>query len=452
MGILFGTDGVRGIYGKELTTNLAFKLGQAGAAILGANSHQPKFVIGMDTRISGKALEMSLTQGILSVGGEVILVGVLPTPAIAVITRKMKADAGIVISASHNPYEFNGIKFFNGQGFKLSDAIENEIESMILKNKEVHLKSGGTTRNLENPEDFYLNHIKKAITGDLKGIKVVIDCANGASYAIAKGFFQGLGAEVVMIGNEPDGKNINKDCGSTSLKLLQERVLREGAQIGIAFDGDADRCLAMDNAGNIIDGDKIMNLIGRKMKSQGTLKKDTVVVTVMSNIGLDVALKEVGCKSIKTAVGDRYVLESMIEGGYSLGGEQSGHLILLDYNTTGDGMLTALMLLELLRDEDRDAKTLSELMTVYPQILVNAKVDNSRKLDYLDDILIQKRIAEVEAYFQGQGRVLIRPSGTEPLVRVMIEGKNQTELASIAKDLAELIEERNGCSRRNKPL
>jgi len=444
MGILFGTDGVRGIYGKELTTNLAFKLGQAGAAILGANSHQPKFVIGMDTRISGKALEMSLTQGILSVGGEVILVGVLPTPAIAVITREMKADAGIVISASHNPYEFNGIKFFNGQGFKLSDAIENEIESIILDNKEVHLKKGGTTRNLENPEDYYLKHIKKAITGDLKGMKVVIDCANGASYAIAEGFFQGLGAEVVMIGNEPDGKNINKDCGSTSLKLLQERVLQEVAQIGIAFDGDADRCLAMDNAGNIIDGDKIMNLIGRKMKAQGTLKKDTVVVTVMSNIGLDVALKEVGCKCIKTAVGDRYVLESMIEGGYSLGGEQSGHLILLDHNTTGDGMLTALMLLELLRDEDRDAKTLSELMTVYPQILVNAKVDNSRKLDYLDDILIQKRIAEVEAYFQGQGRVLIRPSGTEPLVRVMIEGKNQTELASIAKDLAELIEERNG--------
>ncbi|HEY5557286.1 phosphoglucosamine mutase [Acetobacterium sp.] len=444
MGILFGTDGVRGIYEKELTTNLAFKLGQAGAAVLGANSHKPKFVIGMDTRISGKALEMSLTQGILSVGGEVILVGVLPTPAIAVITREMNADAGIVISASHNPYEFNGIKFFNGQGFKLSDIIENEIESIILENKEVHLKSGGTTRNLENPEDYYLKHIKKAITGDLKGMKVVIDCANGASYDIAQGFFEELGADVVMIGNEPDGKNINKDCGSTNLKLLQERVLQEGAQIGIAFDGDADRCLATDNIGNIIDGDKIMNLIGRKMKTQGTLKKDTVVVTVMSNIGLDVALKEVGCKSIKTAVGDRYVLEAMIEGGYSLGGEQSGHLILLEHNTTGDGMLTALMLLELLRDEDRDSKTLSELMTVYPQILVNAKVDNSRKLDYLDDTLIQKRIGEVEAYFQGQGRVLIRPSGTEPLVRVMIEGKNQSELASIAKDLAELIEERNG--------
>jgi len=444
MGILFGTDGVRGVYAKELTTNLAFKLGQAGAIILGAGSHRPKFVIGMDTRISGKPLEMSLTQGILSVGGEVILVGVLPTPAIAVITREMKADAGIVISASHNPYEFNGIKFFNGQGFKLSDDIENEIENIILENREVHLKEGGTTRILENPEDYYLKHIQKALTGDLKGMKVVIDCANGASYAIAEDFFQGLGADVVIIGNEPDGKNINKNCGSTHLKLLKERVLQESAHIGIAFDGDADRCLAMDNAGNIIDGDKIMNLIGRKMKAQGTLKKDTVVVTVMSNIGLDIALKEVGCKSIKTDVGDRYVLETMIAGGYSLGGEQSGHLILLDHNTTGDGMLTALMLLELLRDEERDAKNLSELMTVYPQILVNAKVDNARKLDYLKDALIQKRIAEVEAYFQGQGRVLIRPSGTEPLVRVMIEGKNQSELASIAKELAKLIEQRSG--------
>lgn len=444
MGILFGTDGVRGVFGKELTTNLAFKLGQAGATVLGAASHQPKFVIGMDTRISGKSLEMSLTQGIVSVGGEVILVGVLPTPAIAVITREMKADAGIVISASHNPYEFNGIKFFNGKGFKLSDANEDAIESIILKNKEVFLKDGGTIRNLEKPENCYLEHIQKAITGDLTGMKVVIDCANGASYAIAPGFFKGLGAEVVIIGNEPNGKNINNGCGSTHLKLLQERVIKEGAQIGIAFDGDADRCLAVDNAGNIIDGDKIMNLIGRKMKAQRILKKDTVVVTVMSNIGLDVALNEVGCKSIKTDVGDRYVLESMIEGGYNLGGEQSGHLILLDHNTTGDGMLTALMLLELLRDEERDAKALSNLMTVYPQILVNAKVENSKKLNYLKDNLIQKRIAEVETYFRGQGRVLIRPSGTEPLVRVMIEGKNQEELASIATDLAELIERRLG--------
>ena len=442
MGKLFGTDGVRGVFEKELTLDLAYQLGQAGATVLGAGSHRAKIVIGMDTRISGTALETALTNGIMSVGGEVVRVGVLPTPAIAVITRDLEADAGIVISASHNPYEFNGIKFFNSQGFKLPDAIENEIENMILKKREVQSKDGGTERRLESPETYYLNHIKKASSGDLTGLKVVIDCAHGASYAIAPEFFRSLGAEVVVIGNEPNGKNINNGCGSTHLEPLQRRVLAEKANIGIAFDGDADRCLAVDNAGNIIDGDKIMNLIGRKLKKQNALKKDTVVVTVMSNIGLDMALNEVNCKTIKTDVGDRYVLEAMIEGDYNLGGEQSGHLILLDYNTTGDGMLTALVLLELLRDESRDAKDLADLMAVYPQILVNARVENTRKKDYLNDEFIQKRIQEVETHFQGQGRVLIRPSGTEPLVRVMIEGENQEELTLIANDLATLIETR----------
>ena len=442
MGKLFGTDGVRGVFEKELTLDLAYQLGQAGATVLGAGSHRAKIVIGMDTRISGTALETALTNGIMSVGGEVVRVGVLPTPAIAVITRDLEADAGIVISASHNPYEFNGIKFFNSQGFKLPDAIENEIENMILEKREVQSKDGGTERRLESPETYYLNHIKKASSGDLTGLKVVIDCAHGASYAIAPEFFRSLGAEVVVIGNEPNGKNINNGCGSTHLEPLQRRVLAEKANIGIAFDGDADRCLAVDNAGNIIDGDKIMNLIGRKLKKQNALKKDTVVVTVMSNIGLDMALNEVNCKTIKTDVGDRYVLEAMIEGDYNLGGEQSGHLILLDYNTTGDGMLTALVLLELLRDESRDAKDLADLMAVYPQILVNARVENTRKKDYLNDEFIQKRIQEVETHFQGQGRVLIRPSGTEPLVRVMIEGENQEELTLIANDLATLIETR----------
>jgi len=444
MGKLFGTDGVRGIFEKELTLDLAYRLGQAGAAVLGSGSHQAKIVIGMDTRISGSALEESLADGIMSVGGEAIIVGVLPTPAIAVITRAVKADAGIVISASHNPYEFNGIKFFNNRGFKLPDAIENEIENIILEKKEVILKNGGIRRRLERPEIYYINHIKKAMSGDLTGLKVVMDCANGASYIIAPDFFQSLGAEVIAMGNEPNGKNINDCCGSTHLGPLQNRVVQEKADIGIAFDGDADRCLAVDNFGNVIDGDKIMNLIGRKMKMKNGLKRDTVVVTVMSNIGLDMALNEVGCKSIKTDVGDRYVLEAMIEGDYNLGGEQSGHLILLDHNTTGDGMLTALMLLELLRDESRDAKTLADLMTVYPQILVNAKVENGRKQDYIKDDFIQKRILEVETHFQGQGRVLIRPSGTEPLVRVMIEGKNQEELTVIANDLASLIEQRLG--------
>lgn len=439
---LFGTDGVRGVFEKELTLDLAYQLGQAGATVLGAGSHRAKIVIGMDTRISGQPLEKALADGIMSVGGEVILVDVLPTPAIAVITRELAADAGVVISASHNPYEFNGIKFFNSQGFKLPDVIEAEIENIILTQQQVPLKDGGIVRRLENPESYYLNHIKKASSGDLKGLKVVMDCANGAACVIAPAFFRSLGAKVIAIGIEPDGKNINRGCGSTHLEPLQRRVLAEQADIGIAFDGDADRCLAVDNAGNVIDGDKIMNLIGRKLKKQNALKKDTVVVTVMSNIGLDLALNEVNCKTIKTDVGDRYVLEAMLAGDYNLGGEQSGHLILLDYNTTGDGMLTALVLLELLRDETRDAQTLAELMAVYPQILVNARVENKRKKDYLQDALIQERIHEVERHFHGQGRVLIRPSGTEPLVRVMIEGKNQEELTIIANDLATLIEKR----------
>lgn len=444
MGKLFGTDGVRGIYEQELTLDLAFQLGQAGASVLGKNAHRPKIVIGMDTRISGCALEQALSDGIKSVGGEVISVGVLPTPAIAVLTRQLKADAGVVISASHNPYEFNGIKFFNNQGFKLPDAVENEIEAIILEKKAVALKDCGVINYLENPEVYYLDHIKKALKGDLSGLKVVMDCANGAAFAIAPDFFRSLNAEIIVMGADPDGKNINAGCGSTHLEPLQNRVLKEKADIGIAFDGDADRCLAVDNNGNIIDGDKIMNLIAGQMKHCQTLKKDTVVVTVMSNIGLDMALSAVGCKTIKTNVGDRYVLEAMVEGGYNLGGEQSGHLILLDHNTTGDGMLTALLLLELLKKDGRDAHTLGGLMTVFPQVLVNAKVENTKKMDYLKDQLIQKRISEVEAYFHGQGRVLIRPSGTEPLVRVMIEGKDQSELTSIAGELAMLIEQRLG--------
>ncbi|MGL4607396.1 MAG: phosphoglucosamine mutase [Eubacteriaceae bacterium] len=440
MGKLFGTDGVRGVYKKELTTTLAYQLGQAGAAVLGNNSHRPLFVIGMDTRVSGKELENALKEGILSVGGDVLLVGVLPTPAIAVITRELNADAGVVISASHNPYEFNGIKFFNNKGFKLSDKIEEEIETLIFEEKSIPLKDGGCVKQVDEPEKYYLNNLKEAIQGDLSGVKIVIDCANGASFKIAPAFFTEMGATVVVLGDEPNGRNINEGCGSTHLNLLQKKVVAESADLGLAFDGDADRCLAVDNLGNIIDGDKIINLIGRKMKAENKLQKDTVVVTVMSNLGLDLALKEVNCNTVKTDVGDRYVLEKMIEGGYNLGGEQSGHLILLDYNTTGDGMLTGLKLLELIRDEEKDAKALGDLMSVYPQILVNAKVENHKKNDYLEDKEIQERIDRVEEHFKGQGRVLIRPSGTEPLVRVMIEGKEQEELEKIANDLAQLIE------------
>ncbi|MEG0074953.1 MAG: phosphoglucosamine mutase [Eubacterium sp.] len=442
MGKLFGTDGVRGVFNEELTVELAYQLGRFGSHVLSEGSHNPKIVIGKDTRISGDPLEKALTEGIVSVGGDVILAGVIPTPAVAVIARELGADAGIVISASHNPYQFNGIKFFSGDGYKLSDDVENHIESFILEKKEVESHPTGTVTVLEHPEKIYLGHITKDFDCDFSGLKMVLDCAHGASYSIAPEFFVNGGAEVVTIGNKPDGKNINAGCGSTCLNVLCDAVVKEQADIGIAFDGDADRCLVVDEKGEIVDGDKLLHLIGVKMKKEGRLKKDTVVVTVMSNIGLDIALEKADCKTIKTAVGDRYVLEEMLNNGYNLGGEQSGHVILLDHNTTGDGMLTALVFLTLLKEDGRLASELSALMTSYPQVLVNAKVSNDKKKAYLSDEVIQLKISEVEKHFDGQGRVLIRPSGTEPLVRVMIEGKNQDELDEIAHDLANLIEER----------
>ncbi|WKY46699.1 phosphoglucosamine mutase [Eubacteriaceae bacterium ES3] len=442
MGKLFGTDGVRGVFEEELTLELANKLGQAGAKVLGNNAHQPRIVIGMDTRSSGPLLENALIEGIIAVGGEAISVGVMPTPAVAVLTRELGADAGIVISASHNPAKYNGIKFFNQFGYKLADEVEDEIERLVLENIQMEKKETGRQVSYENPEQIYVNHLKKANSGELTGLKLVLDCANGAASQIGPEFFRSLGAEVVTLGDQPDGQNINHNCGSTHLEALTKMVLETGADIGIALDGDADRCLAVDNDGNNIDGDQILNLIAGQLKRDNRLKQDTAVVTVMSNIGLDLAFEKQGLKTVKTDVGDRYVLERMQADDYNLGGEQSGHLILLDYNTTGDGMLTALVLLEILKNEVRDMKELGQMMTVFPQVLVNARVPSSRKKDYLTDAVIQQEIKVVEEHFHGKGRVLIRPSGTEPLVRVMIEGENQAELNQIASDLAALIESR----------
>lgn len=444
MGKYFGTDGVRGIFGEELTTELAYQLGKYGTYVLSAGSHQPVIVIGRDTRASGEALEEALVKGITAVGGKVLLAGVIPTPAVAVLARDLGADAGIVISASHNPYEFNGIKFFNGEGFKLADAVEDEIESHIDGQTEIAEKDGGVVETIETPEKFYLDHIAKDFATDLGDLKIVMDTANGAAYAIAPDFFRSMGAELIVIGDEPDGRNINLGCGSTHLDELAKQVVAEGADIGIAFDGDADRCLAVDCDGAIIDGDKLINIIGRELKNEGRLPADTVVVTVMSNIGLNEALDAAGISSEKTAVGDRYVLERMQEKGYTLGGEQSGHVIMLDHNTTGDGILTALAFLSILKKDGRTSAELANLMTVYPQVLVNAVVATENKETYMDDPIIAERIAAIEAHFKNQGRVLIRPSGTEPLVRVMIEGKDQAELESLATELAELIEERLG--------
>lgn len=447
MGKLFGTDGVRGIANKELTIDLAFKLGQAGAYVLTKeNKHKPTILIGRDTRISGEMLSAAIIAGICSVGANAVSLAVVPTPAVAYLTRLYNADAGVVISASHNPVEYNGIKFFNNKGHKLSDALEDEIEDIILHNMDqIELCTGtdiGRVKHKRESIHAYIDYVLSCTDMSLKGMKIVIDCANGASYVSAPETLRQLGAEVFIIHNEPDGTNINKKCGSTHMEDLKHYVKQIGADIGLAFDGDADRCLAVDELGNMVDGDQIMAICGNYMKAKGDLKQDTIVATVMSNLGLFMMGKEKNISVEQTAVGDRYVLEKMMEDGYNLGGEQSGHIIFLDENTTGDGLLTALHLLEALKESGKALSELAKVMDVLPQILVNAKVKNENKHKYLEDPEIKKVITALEEKFHGEGRVLIRPSGTEPLVRVMIEGKDQEALTKEAEALAALIESR----------
>ncbi len=444
MGRLFGTDGVRGVAGSELTIELATKLGQAGAYVLTKEqAHKPTIIVGCDTRISGGMLASALMSGICSVGANAIFAGVMPTPAIAYLTRRHKVDAGVVISASHNPMEFNGIKFFNGDGYKLSDALEDEIEALIANDmKDVTLPTGSEIGKIEYRFDLireYIDFMKKTVPVDLTGMKIVIDCAEGASYKTSVETLRELGAELVAIHTNPDGTNINSNCGSTHMEELQARVVYEKAAVGLAFDGDADRMLAVDENGKMVDGDEIMAICANHMKEKGTLKKDTVVVTVMSNLGFTLMGQERNLHIEKTKVGDRYVLENMLANGYNLGGEQSGHVIFLDDNTTGDGLLSALHLLQVMVDTGKPLSELAKIMEVLPQALVNAKVPNHKKESFMEYPEIAGAIAELEEKFAGEGRVLIRPSGTEPLVRVMIEGKNQTQIEEEAKKLAELI-------------
>lgn len=444
MGRLFGTDGVRGVAGSELTIELATQLGQAGAYVLTKEqAHKPTIIVGCDTRISGGMLASALMSGICSVGANAIFAGVMPTPAIAYLTRKHKVDAGVVISASHNPMEFNGIKFFNGDGYKLSDALEDEIEALIANDmKDVTLPTGSEIGKIEYRFDLireYIDFMKKTVPVDLTGMKIVIDCAEGASYKTSVETLRELGAELVAIHTNPDGTNINANCGSTHMEELQARVVYEKAAVGLAFDGDADRMLAVDENGKMVDGDEIMAICANHMKEKGTLKKDTVVVTVMSNLGFTLMGQERNLHIEKTKVGDRYVLENMLANGYNLGGEQSGHVIFLDDNTTGDGLLSALHLLQVMVDTGKPLSELAKIMEVLPQALVNAKVPNHKKESFMEYPEIAGAIAELEEKFAGEGRVLIRPSGTEPLVRVMIEGKNQTQIEEEAKKLAELI-------------
>ena len=443
MGRMFGTDGVRGIANTELTAELAYNLGRAGAYVLTEGTHKPRILVAKDTRISGDMLESALVAGILSVGAEAIILGVVPTPAVAHLTREYNADAGVMISASHNPVEYNGIKFFDGKGYKLSDSLEDEIQRIIecgFEGVASPVGEGvGRVYREESALNEYIEYAKSTIKTDFKGLKVALDCANGAAYKAAVKAFRALGARVYVINDNPDGNNINENCGSTHMEELMDYVVRKQCDIGFAFDGDADRCLAVDEKGNMINGDFLLTICAKALKEAGKLKDDTLVVTVMSNLGLDMAAKREGINLVKTKVGDRYVLEEMLKEGYILGGEQSGHIIFLNHNTTGDGLVTALQVAAILKVSGKTFSELAGVMKELPQVLVNATVPNDKKNIYLEDQEIVNAINEVEAKLNGVGRVLIRPSGTEPLVRVMLEGENQEEINEMANGLVNLI-------------
>lgn len=446
MGRLFGTDGARGIAITELTCETAMNIGRAAALVLAKETnHTPKIIIGKDTRISGDVLEAALVAGICSVGANVHILGVLPTPAVAMLVKKYEADAGVMISASHNSVEFNGIKLFSGTGFKLSDKIEQEIEELILDTPEkMQLKDGceiGRVFYEMNAEWDYIRYVRKTVDADFTGIKVALDCANGSASGTAKKLFEGLGASCVMISDKPDGTNINKNCGSTHIEQLMKTVVEKKCDVGLAFDGDADRCLAVDEKGQLIDGDKLLAIFSKFMKVQGKLKSNTCVVTVMSNLGFFKFAKENGINATTTAVGDRYVLERMQKLDYNLGGEQSGHIIFLDEANTGDGQLTGVKLLEVMKKTGKKSSELASCMETYPQILVNVKITADKKGMWEKDEKIQQAIKMYKEKLGDDGRILVRESGTEPLVRVMLEGKKTGIITEYANNIAKLIEE-----------
>lgn len=448
----FGTDGIRRIANTELSPELVFRVAKAGAYVLSKHTdHMPTILIGRDTRISGTLIESSMISGFLSYGANVKTLGVLPTPAVAYLTKKLNADASVVISASHNTYEFNGVKYFSNKGMKIPDSIEEEIEEVMDSDKMSELvavnENIGISESGEELVYEYIYFIEGIFRDSLlknanKDFKVVIDTANGATSQIAEKIFSDLGINFTIINNKPNGVNINDNCGSTHLEGLRKYVLENGYDLGIAYDGDGDRCLAIDENGDLIDGDKILAVSSKYLKENNKLSKDTIVATVMSNLGLNVYAKNNNLNLIQTKVGDRYVLEEMLENGYNIGGEQSGHIIFLDYNPTGDGILTSLMLLQIILEKKVSASKLCDIIDIYPQVLVNAKVSNDKKYDFDKDEEIVKQIKEMEEEFAGNGRVLIRTSGTEPLVRVMIEGKDQEYITKKANDIAKLIEEK----------
>ena len=446
----FGTDGIRRIANTELSPELVYRVAKAGAYVLAKHCDKaPTILIGRDTRLSGTLIESAMISGFLSYGANVKQLGVIPTPAVAYLTRKLQADAGVVISASHNTFEFNGIKYFSNKGMKIPDELEEEIEEVMDSGKLEELSAVsekiGVSEIRTDLLEEYVYFFRKNFEDNFEKInnsefKVVIDTANGATYEVAEKVFKALGINHVIINNTPNGININDKCGSTHLETLKEYVVKNKMSLGIAYDGDGDRCLAIDEKGEEIDGDKILAIIAEYLKKQDKLKQDTIVATVMSNLGLNKYVEKNSMKLIQTKVGDRYVLEEMLKNGYNLGGEQSGHVILLDYNPTGDGILTSLMIIQAILESNKKASELSSIVRKYPQVLVNAKVNPDKKYDYEKNKEIKTAIENLEKEFTGNGRILIRPSGTEPLVRVMIEGKDEKILEEKARNIAKLIE------------
>ena len=448
----FGTDGIRRIANSELTPELVYKVAKAGAYVLSKHSdHVPTIFIGRDTRISGTLIEAAMTAGFLSYGANVKQLGVIPTPGVAYLTKRYKADASVVISASHNTYEFNGIKYFSNKGMKIPDTLEEEIEEVMDSGKLDALTAVsdkiGVSENREDLLEEYVYFFRKNFEEELENLDkanftVAIDTANGATSVVADKVFTKLGINHYIINNHPNGININDNCGSTHIEGLQKFVVEHKCNLGIAYDGDGDRCLTVDEKGNEIDGDKLLAIISNYMKEKGTLKNDTVVATVMSNLGLKKYAENNKLNFVQTKVGDRYVLEEMLKNGYNIGGEQSGHIIFLDYNPTGDGILTSLMLIRVMLEKQKSASELCNIIKMYPQVLVNAKVSSEKKNLYKEDSEIQGEIEKLEKEFSGNGRVLIRPSGTEPLIRVMIEGEDQNYIKEKAETLAKLIEKK----------
>ncbi len=446
--IKFGTDGVRGVANSELTPEIAFKLGRFGGYVLGQHTEEdrPRVLVGRDTRMSGSMLEHALVAGLLSIGAEVFRLGVISTPGVAYLTRQQNATAGIMISASHNPAKDNGIKFFGADGFKLSDDQEREIED--LANADVDELPRPSDSGLGSAEEYresilkYIQYLKQTISGDLSGIKVVLDAANGATSPIVNRLFADLETDFFVIGDNPDGLNINEEVGSTHPELMAQTVVEKEADVGLAFDGDGDRIIASDENGNIVDGDKILYICGKYLNDNGQLKNSTVVSTVMSNIGFYHALEKHDIKSVKTAVGDRYVVEEMRENGYNLGGEQSGHVVFLDHSTTGDGLLSGIQLLKVIKDTGKKLSELAAEVTTYPQELINIRVTDKEAV--MEHPRVQEVIAEVEAEMAGDGRVLVRASGTEPLLRVMTEAPTQELVTDYCTRIADVVREEFG--------